>query len=67
MQELKAGKTFPQDHPIVTKATEYYLRAIFAPPKYDSHSLFLYAYFLEHCGKYDSAEVINSCFSEYQT
>lgn len=35
-------------------------RAISAPPKYDSHSLFLYAYFLERCGDYVGAEVMNS-------
>lgn len=57
VQELAEGKTFPIDHPEVITATEYYLRAIFAPPKYDSHSLFLYAYFLEHCGRYEDAEV----------
>jgi hypothetical protein len=40
--ELAEGLTFPRTHPAVSKATEYYLRAISCPPKYDSHSLFLY-------------------------
>jgi tetratricopeptide (TPR) repeat protein len=51
------GNTFPASHPAVSKATEYYLRAISTAPKYDSHSLFLYAYFLELCGNYEAAEV----------
>lgn len=34
MNQLAEGQTFPQDHPAVAKAIEYYLRAIFAPPKY---------------------------------
>ena len=33
-QELAQGETFPRNHPAVIKATEYYLRAISAPPKY---------------------------------
>jgi len=48
--QLAAGENIPNSHPSVSKATEYYLRAISCPPKYDSHSLFLYAYFLERLG-----------------
>jgi len=54
--ELSRGQTFPLDHHAVLKATEYYLRAISAPEKYDSHSVFLYAHFLERCGNLDGAE-----------
>ena len=55
-EEFLFGQQFPRDHPCVFKAIEYYLRAISAIPKYDSLTLFLYAYFLERCGKYQDAE-----------
>eukprot|EP01119_Soliformovum_irregulare_P021321 TRINITY_DN7074_c0_g1_i2.p1 TRINITY_DN7074_c0_g1~~TRINITY_DN7074_c0_g1_i2.p1 ORF type:complete len:833 (+),score=208.66 TRINITY_DN7074_c0_g1_i2:91-2589(+) len=54
--EIAEGNTFPAENGAVLRAMEYYLRAISAPPRYDSHSLFLYAYFLERCGKYETAE-----------
>lgn len=47
---------FSPDDPRVRKAEEYALRAISAEPKYDSWSLFRYAQFLEHCGRFESAE-----------
>eukprot|EP01116_Phalansterium_solitarium_P015791 TRINITY_DN3523_c0_g1_i5.p1 TRINITY_DN3523_c0_g1~~TRINITY_DN3523_c0_g1_i5.p1 ORF type:complete len:415 (+),score=117.56 TRINITY_DN3523_c0_g1_i5:261-1505(+) len=50
------GGYFPKSDEKVIEATEYYLRSIYAPPKYDSQSLFLYAYFLERLGQFDSAE-----------
>ena len=55
-QELTSGGSFPKNHHAVIKSQEYYLRAISTPPRYDSHSLFLYAYFLERCGLLDAAE-----------
>eukprot|EP01118_Nematostelium_gracile_P006177 TRINITY_DN1987_c0_g1_i1.p1 TRINITY_DN1987_c0_g1~~TRINITY_DN1987_c0_g1_i1.p1 ORF type:complete len:887 (+),score=181.40 TRINITY_DN1987_c0_g1_i1:68-2728(+) len=55
-QELAQGQYFPLQHVAVMKATEYYLRAISAPPKYDSHSLFMYAHFVERCGNHEAAE-----------
>ena len=36
---------------------EYCLRAIFAPPKYDTYSLHQYAALLEACHDYEAAEV----------
>eukprot|EP01114_Cavostelium_apophysatum_P005961 TRINITY_DN1714_c0_g1_i2.p1 TRINITY_DN1714_c0_g1~~TRINITY_DN1714_c0_g1_i2.p1 ORF type:complete len:511 (-),score=123.93 TRINITY_DN1714_c0_g1_i2:421-1953(-) len=51
------GQEFPSlSNPVVNQATGFYLQAISVEPKYDARSLFLYANFLDRCGKYDAAE-----------
>jgi len=54
--ELAQRLYINKDNAAVSKAMEYYLRAISAEPKYDSHSLYLYAHFLEMCGNEEASE-----------
>ena len=50
------GQSFPVDDRRVQKVHEYIMRAISAPPKYDSLSLFRYANLLSRCNKKEEAE-----------
>jgi hypothetical protein len=52
----KPGQPFPKDDRRVQKVQEYIMRAISAPPKYDSLSLFRYANLLSRCDKKEEAE-----------
>jgi len=55
-EDRKPGQTFPSDDRRVQKVHEYIMRAISAPPKYDSLSLFRYANLLSRCNKKEEAE-----------
>jgi hypothetical protein len=52
----KPGHPFPVDDRRVQKVHEYIMRAISAPPKYDSLSLFRYANLLSRLNKKEEAE-----------
>jgi hypothetical protein len=55
-EDRKPGQPFPVDDRRVQKVHEYIMRAISAPPKYDSLSLFRYANLLSRLNKKEEAE-----------
>lgn len=55
-EDRKPGQPFPVDDRRVQKVHEYIMRAISAPPKYDSLSLFRYANLLSRLNRKEEAE-----------
>lgn len=55
-EDTKPSQGFNTDDWRLQKVREYILRAISAPPKYDSLSLFRYANLLSRCGSKEEAE-----------